>query len=96
MLVIHDKSIPIQVTSDDTIELVKAIVANKAYLERDEFHLVHDNKRLDEDKTIGDHKIQKDDEIHVVKGALGGGKRPPLAAIASGETPTTTRSRPRR
>lgn len=72
IIVYNNKSIPLEVTAHDSIELIKACVASKEFIDRDTFRLQFRNKDLCEAATLSDYNIQKDSELQLVMGLIGG------------------------
>ena len=68
-----NNTITLNVESSDSIENIKSIIQYKVNIPSNQLKLVFASKQLENDKTIGDYKIENDSTIDGIFGILGGG-----------------------
>ena len=60
------KTIALEVSPNDTIGNVKVKIQDKENIPSYQQRLVFDNKQLEDDKTLNDYNIERDNTLHIV------------------------------
>ena len=60
------KTIALEVSPSDTIANVKVKIQDKENIPSYQQRLVFDNKQLEDDKTLNDYNIERDNTLHIV------------------------------
>jgi ubiquitin len=69
------KNITLEVNPEDTIERLKQKIQEREGIPPAEQRLIFSGKQLDDNKTIQNYNIQKDNTIHLVLRLRGGKKK---------------------
>lgn len=69
------KTIALEVSPNDTIANVKVKIQDKENIPSYQQRLVFDNKQLEDDKTLNDYNIERDNTLHIVLKDVASGKQ---------------------
>ena len=69
------KTITLEVEASDLIATIKTLVKNKEGIPKVQQRLLFMDQQLEDDHTLSDYSIQKEDTITLTLGLRGGGKR---------------------
>ena len=69
------KTIALEVSPNDTIGNVKVKIQDKENIPCYQQRLVFDNKQLEDDKTLNDYNIERDNTLHIVLKDVSNGKQ---------------------
>ena len=69
------KTIALEVSPNDTIGNVKVKIQDKENIPSYQQRLVFDNKQLEDDKTLNDYNIERDNTLHIVLKDVSNGKQ---------------------